>query len=317
MIVDLLIILMIGYGGYLGFYRGFIAVAADLAGLFLAMVAAAATYRPVAHFITSHFKLIPSFGDAIGYLIVVALVELIYVLCLTHLLSLLPKTILHSRLNRIGGVFANILRAVVFVMVGLVIFAALPLSSGQKQAVTSAAIPRLLLGYSGRLQQAFNHQFGGAINDSINFFTVEPESDKTVQLGFNVTNASVDTIDEPRMLDLVNHERTSRGLEALTMNLKAQAVARQHSRDMFARGYFSHINPEGVNPFQRMQAGDVKFGAAGENLALAPTLNLAHNGLMNSPGHRANILSPDYHTVGIGILDGGPYGLMITQDFTD
>ena len=68
------------------------------------------------------------------------------------------------------------------------------------------------------------------------------------------------------------------------------------------------------------ERGDVIGGrknAAGENLALAPTLQLAHDGLMKSPGHRANILSTNYRTVGIGIVDGGPYGLMVTQDFTD
>jgi uncharacterized protein YkwD len=86
---------------------------------------------------------------------------------------------------------------------------------------------------------------------------------------------------------------------------------------MFARGYFSHISPEGKSPFDRMKAGGVSFGSAGENLALAPTLELAHQGLMNSPGHRANILSPKYKTVGIGIINGGPYGLMVTQDFSD
>jgi uncharacterized protein YkwD len=94
-------------------------------------------------------------------------------------------------------------------------------------------------------------------------------------------------------------------------------VARAYSADMFARGYFSHLDPDGKSPFDRMRAGDVEFGTAGENLALAPTLKLAHQGLMNSPGHRANILKPEYRTVGIGIVDGGAYGLMVTQDFTD
>ncbi len=317
MIINIIIVALLAYGVYLGYYRGFITVIADICGLVLALTAATVLYRPVAHFVSLQFKIIPSFADAIGYLMVIGLVELIYIISALHLLKVVPKQILHSRINSIGGAIANTFRVLIFIMVGLVIFAALPLTAGQKQAVTSAAIPRWLLSYSGSLQQSFNRQFGGAINDSINFFTVEPESDKTVQLGFATTNVGVDTAEETRMLVLVNRERTSRGLEPLTMNAKAQQVARAHSRDMFARGYFSHITPEGVDPFERMRAGGVRFGAAGENLALAPTLNLAHNGLMNSPGHRANILSPDYRTVGIGVIDGGPYGLMITQDFTD
>ena len=84
---------------------------------------------------------------------------------------------------------------------------------------------------------------------------------------------------------------------------------------MFARGYFAHVSPDSLSPFDRMKAAHVRYITAGENLALAPTLPLAHKGLMNSPGHRANILQPLYRRVGIGILDGGMYGLMITQNF--
>jgi uncharacterized protein YkwD len=64
-----------------------------------------------------------------------------------------------------------------------------------------------------------------------------------------------------------------------------------------------------------MRAAHLKFNTAGENLALAQTLELAHKNLMNSPGHRANIMNPAFKRVGIGIQDGGFYGLMISQEF--
>ncbi len=73
----------------------------------------------------------------------------------------------------------------------------------------------------------------------------------------------------------------------------------------------------GSNAVDRMAAAGVTYRTAGENLALAPTLSLAHTGLMNSPGHRANILHPDFGRVGIGIVDGGLRGLMVTQNFRD
>ena len=92
-------------------------------------------------------------------------------------------------------------------------------------------------------------------------------------------------------------------------------VARAHSKDMFTRGYFAHNTPEGKTPFDRMRAANIVFTAAGENLALAQTLEIAHNNLMNSPGHRANILQPAFGRLGIGVLDGGFYGLMISQEF--
>jgi uncharacterized protein YkwD len=84
---------------------------------------------------------------------------------------------------------------------------------------------------------------------------------------------------------------------------------------MLARGYFSHYTPEGKDPFERIREGGVSFRTAGENLAFAPTVKIAHTGLMNSPGHRANILRSSFGRVGIGILDGGRRGLMVTQNF--
>ncbi|HEX8637671.1 MAG TPA: CAP domain-containing protein, partial [Pyrinomonadaceae bacterium] len=120
---------------------------------------------------------------------------------------------------------------------------------------------------------------------------------------------------EAEMLELVNRERAANGLEPLASDPEMTEVARRHSADMFERGYFSHNTPENKTPFDRMRAADVRFRTAGENLALAPTLSIAHTGLMNSPGHRANILEPRYGRLGIGILDGGRRGLMITQNF--
>ena len=81
--------------------------------------------------------------------------------------------------------------------------------------------------------------------------------------------------------------------------------------------FFGHDNPDGKDPFDRMKAANVRFMAAGENLALAQTVEIAHTNLMNSPGHRANILKPQFGRLGIGILDGGFYGLMISQEFRD
>lgn len=120
---------------------------------------------------------------------------------------------------------------------------------------------------------------------------------------------------EMQLLLMVNTEREKNGLKPLLPDPQLTIVAREHSEDMFKRGYFAHNTPDGVDPFQRMHNANIKYLAAGENLAFAQTLNLAHEGLMNSPGHRANILNPHYGKLGVGILDGGEYGLMITQEF--
>ena len=130
----------------------------------------------------------------------------------------------------------------------------------------------------------------------------------------NPSNFSL-TADEQQMLDLVNKERTSRGLAALKVNATLTQVARAHSRDMINRSYFSHNNPDGKTPFDRMKAAGVTYRTAGENIAGAPSTQTAHTNLMNSSGHRANILNSNFTEVGIGIIDGGRYGKMFTQNF--
>jgi uncharacterized protein YkwD len=224
-----------------------------------------------------------------------------------------------SRPSRLGGAFLAAVKTAAIITLGLTVFAGLPLSAASKYPVTGSFVARHLLAAGGKLPGSLAAGLGRDLNDSLNFFTVtaEPESEELIELGYTTTDVTIDQTAEDAMLVMLNHERTSRGLPALKLNLKARAVARTYSADMFARGYFSHINPEGKSPFDRMHDGGVKFGSAGENLALAPTLQQAHDGLMKSPGHRANILSPNYNAVGIGIVDGGPYGIMVTQDFTD
>jgi uncharacterized protein YkwD len=94
-------------------------------------------------------------------------------------------------------------------------------------------------------------------------------------------------------------------------------VARAHSLEMFQLDYFSHTSPTAGSPFDRMHAAGIQFLVAGENLAYAPNVEVAHQGLMNSPGHRANILRPEFGRVGIGVIRSSAQGSMFTQDFTN
>lgn len=123
------------------------------------------------------------------------------------------------------------------------------------------------------------------------------------------------TADEQQMLGLVNKERTSRGVQALRPNLELTEVARVKARDMIEKGYFSHTSPTYGSPFDMMRQFGIRFGWAGENLAGAPTVSMAHKNLMNSPGHRRNILNEHFDEVGIGIINGGPYGKVFVQMF--
>ncbi|MCG0239781.1 MAG: CAP domain-containing protein [Firmicutes bacterium] len=121
---------------------------------------------------------------------------------------------------------------------------------------------------------------------------------------------------EQQMLNLVNAERAKAGLAPLKADPTLTKLARMKSQDMIDKGYFGHNSPTYGSPFEMMQRFGVTYRTAGENLAGNPSVQGAHTSLMNSPGHRANILNPNFTNVGIGIIQGGPYGLMITQLFT-
>lgn len=119
---------------------------------------------------------------------------------------------------------------------------------------------------------------------------------------------------EAQLLQMVNKERTNNKLRPLAPHEPVRAVARKHSQDMYKRGSFCHSNPDGVDPFERIEAAGITYLRAGENLALAPKVDMVHEGLMNSPLHRENILRPEFTDVGIGVYNG-PFGLMVTQNF--
>ena len=128
---------------------------------------------------------------------------------------------------------------------------------------------------------------------------------------------AISSEDEAEMLALVNAERSLVGLPALVADPELAAVARLHAIEMFNEGYFSHDSPNTGTPFDRLSARGVQYRFAGENLAFAPDVEGAHEGLMDSPGHRANIVEPGYRRVGIGAVESTLHGTMYVQVFAD
>ncbi len=123
------------------------------------------------------------------------------------------------------------------------------------------------------------------------------------------------TADERRLVDLVNRARAANGLPPLAVDPRLVETARRKSRDMVEKGYFNHRSPTYGWPWEMWRAAGVAFWTGGENLAGAPSVDLAFRNLMNSSGHRANILNRYFTHLGVGVVDGGPYGKMITQHF--
>lgn len=135
---------------------------------------------------------------------------------------------------------------------------------------------------------------------------------------------------ERGMLELINAERASEGLGALTLELRLNDAAEDHSTWMLDTDTFSHTGVNGSNPGDRMRDADFEFSGSwtwGENVAWQSSRGAAgfeddvanlHQSLMNSPGHRANILNPNFELIGIGVEVGNYAGwnaVMVTQNF--
>ena len=122
-----------------------------------------------------------------------------------------------------------------------------------------------------------------------------------------------------RMLNLVNGERRRRGISELCFNAKLNSAALSHSRDMASNVYFSHTGSDGSRASARITRAGYSWRAYGENIASYGSVDSAHNGLMNSPGHRQNILNSGFRHIGIGIAryNAGRFrgNLVITQVF--
>ena len=123
------------------------------------------------------------------------------------------------------------------------------------------------------------------------------------------------TADEQTMFNLVNKERVANGLKPLEIDMRLVKTARLKSADMVKLGYFDHQSPTYGSPFDMMKQFGISYSYAGENLAGAPDVNTAHVNLMNSMGHRENILRPEFTKVGIGVVEGSKYGKIFTQQF--
>jgi uncharacterized protein YkwD len=103
----------------------------------------------------------------------------------------------------------------------------------------------------------------------------------------------------------INRHRRSLGCGTLRWDDQLTAVALRHSRDMARRGFFSHTNPDGRDPFDRMRRAGIRFQAAAENLASGQRTGAeTFDGWMGSRGHRRNLEECAFTRIGIGLHRG-------------
>ena len=113
--------------------------------------------------------------------------------------------------------------------------------------------------------------------------------------------------EERAVVSLVNEIRVQYGLAALTIDESLCRYARVKSQDMHDSRYFDHNSPAYGSPFDMMRSFGISYAYAGENIAQGyVSAEAVVDAWMNSAGHRANILSADFTSIGVGyVADGG------------
>lgn len=323
-LIDLSVLILVAGLARAGWRRGFASQAIDLVGFTVALLLAIRFYGPVA---VPYRALGASDGWAAlagGLTVFVPLIIAVAVVgAKVGRVVMQPGLHLTNRLLGIG--FGVAWAAVVLTFVLLVSqFAPVPL--GISDAVRRSPTARLLLSSASpatRLLQGVAERDAEKLllylRQSLRLLRPPAGDDEPEPPPMRFPRVAEDqvTLDagaERDLLRLVNDERTKRNLRPVRWDDRLAGVGRDHSKDMYLRGYFAHRSPDGTSPSERLRAERIEYVLSGENLALAPTLALAHEGLMKSPGHRRNILDPDFSKLGIGIYKG-PYGLMTSQEF--
>ncbi len=122
-----------------------------------------------------------------------------------------------------------------------------------------------------------------------------------------------------RLFALINEARAARGRPALQRMVSLSNVALAHSEDMARSGYFAHNNQAGRTPGDRVVSAGIQSGLVLENIARGASSDEVHRGLMDSPGHRANIENERVTHVGIGVTidPRAAGGFVVTENFIE
>ena len=315
--LDLVIIFILIFFVARAFRFGFWVVLVDLVSFLASLLISLRVYQFVAEFLRTNFTLSRSISNALGFLLSAVFVESILGVILYKLVYLVPVRLKKGIVSKFLAIFPAIGEGFIMVSFLLILALAFPISPKIKADITESRIGGLLIEKTSGVETKVNEVFGGVIEDALTFYTIKPESREVVELTVTKRELSIDELSETEMFKLVNKDRKEMGVAELIWDVRLVPVARAHATDMWERSYFGHISPEGEDIGGRLEKAGVNFFVAGENLALAPTLQTAHIGLMNSQGHRENILSRDFNRMGIGVIDNGVYGKMFVQIFID
>lgn len=317
--IDIIILIVILYHSLEGGERGFISIFSNTVAFFVSLWIAVRFHKDVGAMFVSIFHFPAAWTNVVGYLVLAFPSEVMINSFLVHPLHRIPKHIIGSAVNKwLGSLFA-VANGLLFFSFLLLVILALPIRGSIKHDIKNSRIASMIVLLSERFGGNVQSSLDSITREALKFITIKPQSKEQLTLDVfpDASQLTGDPISESQMIDLVNQEREKQGLAVLYIDENLTGIARGHSRDMFQRRYFSHFSPEGHDVSFRAKEAGLSYSLIGENLAYAQDVTMAHTGLMNSEGHRKNILDPAWIRIGIGVIDGDVYGKIFTQVFAN
>lgn len=318
-LVDIFIIVFLAGWAVHGHRRGFLIILFDFLVFLTSIYLAAKTYPYASTFLNNAFSLPRSYANLVSFIVLFGIFHFILgIIFVRYLYGRIIGFLMDIHLSltdKILGTLLALIGGAIWLSIILGIFTWFPISVLAKDQVTHSRIGAPIVKKASKIEPQVEKIAGQAIDDTIGFATPQPKDSNWRPNIPSGTRPKYDPADELYMLKLVNKERGMRGLKSLVFDARLRDVARSHSMDMVKNNYFNHDSPTAGSPIDRLNSAGIIYFTAGENIAYAQDIDLAHDNLMASKEHRENILSPYYGRIGIGIVNAGPFGYMITQDF--
>lgn len=317
--IDWVIVFVVFYTIIDGWDRGLVSLLSNTIAFLASLWIAIRFHAQAGGFLVTVFGLPSVWMNVLGYLVLALPSEMVINSLLEWPLGKLPQNVSGSAINRLFGSLFAVTNACIFLAFLLLVILALPIRGTVKRDIKNSNVGSQLVLLAERYGGQVKSSLDSITREALKFVTIKPKSQERLDLDVTPEQSQlrVDEDSEGRMIALVNQERAGRGRSILSVDARLTQVARSHSRDMFERRYFSHYSPEGRDVGYRARQAGVEYALIGENLAYAPDVTTAHAGLMNSEGHRANILDSGWTRIGIGVIDGDIYGKMFTQVFAN
>jgi uncharacterized protein YkwD len=333
-------LLVIAWCAVGGARRGLILSVYDLVTSAAVLVLAVVGFAPAGAWLAGQFGWSSLVADVVGFLAIIFVGEVLRWIgagliraATGPIFTIAPMLALA---NILGGLLAGALRGVAYAGIALLVVEGLPFATALLPDLQSSPVATNVLhvvdvvfpSATGLLHQAFGTLVptatgaplplpAGALAAVGSPSADQTDSPATDRLPFQVPNAPIDPTAEATLVQMTNLARVQVGLSPLQVDPQLTAVARAHSAEMSALGYFAHQSPVAGSPFDRLRAAQIAYDFAAENIAYAPSVAQVYQGLMQSPLHRENLLSPAAHRLGIGVVHPEAWGYLVTEDFAN